>query len=73
LGRLLFFAIIAVLIFWLFKKFFRKNLDAKNISSSKGEDMVCCDYCSLHLPREEGVLRNNKFFCSEEHARLSSL
>tara|TARA_B100001123_G_C15294514_1_gene1018665 strand:+ start:27 stop:287 length:261 start_codon:yes stop_codon:yes gene_type:complete len=72
LGRLLFFAVIFVLIFWILKKLFRKDFDAKNISSSEGEDMVCCDYCNLHLPKEESVIRDNKFFCSEEHARLSS-
>jgi uncharacterized protein len=74
LSRLLFFAIIAVLILWILRKFIRKDIDGNNDSSTtESEDMVCCDYCGLHLPRSESVVKDDKFFCSEEHYRLSSL
>lgn len=74
MSRLLFFAIIIVLIFWVLRKFIRKDIENSNDSSStEGEDMACCDYCGLHLPRSESVTRNDKFYCSEEHYRLSSL
>ncbi len=74
MGRLLFFAIIAVMILWILRKFIRKDINDNNDSSStESEDMVCCDYCGLHLPRSESVIKDNKFFCSEEHDRLSSL
>lgn len=74
MSRLLFFAIIAVLIVWILRKFIRKDIDDNNDSSStESEDMVCCDYCGLHLPRSESVIKDDKFFCSEEHYRLSSL
>ena len=74
MSRLLFFAIIAVLIVWILRKFIRKDIDDNNDSSTtESEDMVCCDYCGLHLPRSESVIKNDKFFCSEEHYRLSSL
>jgi uncharacterized protein len=74
LSRLLFFAIIAVLIVWILRKFIRKDINANNDSSfTESEDMVCCDYCGLHLPRSESVVKDDKFFCSEEHYRLSSL
>jgi uncharacterized protein len=74
LGRLLFFAIIAVLILWILRKFIRKDIDDNNDSSStESEDMVCCDYCGLHLPKSESVIKDEKFFCSEDHCRLSSL
>jgi len=56
LSRLLFFAIIAVLILWLLRKFIRKDINENNDSpSTEDEDMVCCDYCDLHLPRSESV------------------
>ena len=74
MSRLLFFAIIAVLIVWILRKFIRKDINDNNDSSStESEDMVCCDYCGLHLPRSESVIKDNKFFCSEDHYRLSSL
>ena len=73
MSRLLFFAIIAVLILWILRKFIRKDIDDNSASSStKGEDMVCCDYCGVHLPRSESVIRDNKSFCNEEHYRMSS-
>jgi len=74
LSRLLFFAIIAVLVLWILNKFIRKDIDDnKDSSSTESEDMVCCDYCGLHLPKSESVIKDNRFFCSEEHYRLSSL
>ncbi|MDC0576134.1 PP0621 family protein [Nitrosomonadaceae bacterium] len=74
MSKLLFFAIIAVSILWFLRKFIQKDINKNNDSAStKGEDMVCCDYCGLHLPRSESVIKDNKFFCSEEHYRLSSV
>lgn len=74
MSRLLFFAIIAVLVLWILNKFIRKDIDDnKDSSSTESEDMVCCDYCGLHLPKSESVIKDNRFFCSEEHYRLSSL
>jgi len=56
LSRLLFFAIIAVLILWILRKFIHKDIDTNNKSSSiESEDMVCCGYCGLHFPRSESV------------------
>jgi len=56
LSKLLFFAIIAVSILWFLRKFIQKDINKNNDSpSTKGEDMVCCDYCGLHLPRSESV------------------
>jgi uncharacterized protein len=73
LSRLLFFALIAVLIFWLLTRWARKeeNQDKKP-SSIKEEDMVCCDYCGIHLPRSESISTQDKAFCSKEHQRLYS-
>ncbi|NNC71174.1 MAG: preprotein translocase subunit YajC [Flavobacteriaceae bacterium] len=74
MSRLLFFAIIAVLIFWILRKFIRKDINVNNEpSSTESEDMLCCDYCGLHLPKSEGIIKDNQFFCSEEHYRLSSI
>ena len=74
MSKLLFFAIIAVFVLWLLRKFIRKDINENNDApSAEDEDMVCCDYCDLHLPRSESVIKDNKFFCSEEHYRLSSV
>lgn len=68
MGRLLFFAIIAVLIIWMIRRFYHKDIVDKNKPPiAESEDMVCCNYCGLHLPRSESIKKANKFFCSEEH------
>jgi uncharacterized protein len=36
-----------------------------------GEDMVRCSVCGVHLPRSESFISRGKFFCSDEHRRLS--
>ena len=35
------------------------------------EDMVRCSVCGVHLPRSEGFASRGKFYCSDEHLRLS--
>ncbi len=36
----------------------------------KGEDMLRCLQCGVHLPRSEGILSQGEFYCSDEHRRL---
>ena len=36
----------------------------------KGEDMVRCDHCGLHVPQHEAIRAGGKVYCSEEHRRL---
>lgn len=38
---------------------------------AKPEDMVRCAVCGVHLPRSEGFASHGKFYCSDEHLRLS--
>jgi len=35
------------------------------------EDMVRCAVCGVHLPRSEGFASKGRFYCSDEHLRLS--
>lgn len=35
------------------------------------EDMVRCAVCGVHLPRSEGFASRGRFYCSDEHLRLS--
>lgn len=75
MGRLLFFALIAVLVFWAIRSY-RRGLKKrqeeahKEAPSIEGEDMVRCTHCGVHLPKSESILSEGKFFCSDEHRRL---
>ncbi len=72
MGRLMFFALIAVLVFWVVRKRWRgaKKLDETPPPPTAGEDMVCCAHCNVHLPKSESITSQDKFFCSDEHRRL---
>jgi uncharacterized protein len=37
-----------------------------------GERMVGCGHCGVHLPLSEAIHSHGRYFCSEEHRRLSS-
>jgi len=66
LGKLIFFAIIALLIYWIIKSRQPKDMDT-NSPSEAIEDMVRCTHCGVHLPKSECITNDNMFFCSDEH------
>jgi len=66
MGKLIFFTIIAVLIYWLIKS--RQIDESTDDATPKAiEDMVRCSYCGVHLPKSESISEESKFFCSDEH------
>ncbi len=70
MGRLIFFALLAVLVFWAIRNHLRKIKKRDEAPPAAGEDMVCCAHCNVHLPKSESITSQDKFFCSEEHRRL---
>ena len=74
LGKLLLFAVIALLVYWALKVF-RREVKRRHESQGEsppaaGEDMVRCAHCSVHLPKSESITTQGKFFCSDQHRRL---
>ena len=70
MSRILLLLIIGLLVYLVFKGFFRSRVkDARDLPaarSEKGEDMVACARCGVNLPRSETredagrlVCRNN--------------
>lgn len=75
MSRLLFFAVVIVIVYWLLKSY-RKPMSGKNASeerrenaSGQAEDMVRCVHCGVHLPKHESILAGGEHFCSEAHRR----
>ena len=75
MSRLLFLAVIIVVIYWLLKSF-RKQLplddspkesDRGEAASGQTEDMVRCVHCGVHLPKSESILAGGEFYCSKAH------
>lgn len=77
LGKLVFFLIIAALVYWLIKA--RSSEETgntheetdesteSNTSPKALEEMVRCVHCGVHLPRSESVTSQGDFFCCNEH------
>lgn len=61
--------IVIALIVYLLIQIFKRWAANKSSTSEKLEEkqMVQCEICSLHIPEDEALQRDGKFFCSQEH------
>ena len=66
MSRLLFFAVIAAVVYGLLKSY-RKQLPADEDTPVQAEDMVRCVHCGVHLPKHESILVDGKYYCGEPH------
>lgn len=68
---LLLIAAIAVLVL-LVKRILAtsRSSDDESPRIKQGADMVRCDHCGLHIPKNEAIRDGDKVYCSEEHRRL---
>jgi len=66
MGKLIFYIIIAILIYWIIKSRQPKQKQAGTPPESI-EDMVSCAHCGVHLPKSETISSHNKYFCCNEH------
>lgn len=71
MSRLLFFIVIAAVVYWLLKSY-RKQLPRDPDTSGQAEDMVRCVRCGVHLPKRESILAGGEYYCSEAHRRAHS-
>ncbi|MDH5552036.1 MAG: PP0621 family protein [Nitrosomonas sp.] len=72
MGKLLFFAIIIVLFYWMLRdKFPTKSKEEKDeetaLLTDATEELVCCEHCGVHVQEDQSVAIDGKFFCSDEH------
>jgi uncharacterized protein len=59
-----------VVVYWVFKSYKIRSRGGRSSSAARGEDMVRCAQCGVHVPRSESVLGDQAFYCSPEHRRL---
>ncbi len=78
MSRLLFFAVIIAIVYWLLRSY-RKRLPGKGAPKESdqregvpghAEDMVRCVHCGVHLPKRESIQADGKFYCGEAHRRI---
>jgi len=71
--RLLTILLVAWLVYALYKRYLKarsQNQSAKKIKNS--EKVVKCEHCKTHVPEHEAIIDKGRYYCSEEHKRISN-
>jgi uncharacterized protein len=69
LSKILLIVIGLVLVYWIVKGFHRRGGRRAPPAARRGEDMVRCERCGVHLPRSESITTRGRFYCTPEHER----
>jgi uncharacterized protein len=72
MARLLLILVIVLLAVLLWRGLQKKIKTQDNKNGPKALDMIRCDYCGLHVPKNSALLRQGRRYCSEEHMRIDN-
>ena len=67
MSRIVFFVLLALAIYIVWQLLQRKPPPSNADSSVARLPMVSCATCGLHVPREEALMQDERYFCCEEH------
>jgi uncharacterized protein len=65
--RLIVIALIIYLLVQIFKRWVANKKSNSSEKQDKLKQMVRCEVCQLHIPEEEALQRDGKFYCSQKH------
>jgi uncharacterized protein len=74
MGRILFFILLAIVVYVVLRSMQRRGDDRSRgpSGSLQPQAMVSCAKCGLHVPRHEALPLGDRYFCCEEHRRNAS-
>jgi len=65
--RIIIIALIVYLVIQIFKRW-SANKNIQTVQKNEQQKlMVKCDVCQLHIPKNEALEKNGKYFCNQEH------
>ncbi|SFV65937.1 hypothetical protein MNB_SUP05-5-585 [hydrothermal vent metagenome] len=64
--KLVLVAVVLWLVYRLFKTF--KSTDTKKNTSKINKIIACCE-CDLHIPVNQAVFSNNKYYCQQHRPK----
>lgn len=67
MGKLLFYILLALLVYQVIKK--RSRPLPPQEPRREVEDMVRCARCGVHLPRSEAIMSGGEFYCCDAHRK----
>lgn len=68
--RILLIALVAWLLLRMLKNWANKKTLSRQNDPAELETVVRCQHCGLHIPKNEALQSDNKYYCSQEHLRL---
>ncbi|HYM48304.1 MAG TPA: PP0621 family protein [Burkholderiaceae bacterium] len=72
MSRVLFFVLLALAIYLAWRLLQKKQLPRQDENANVARlPMVSCATCGLHVPRNEALTQDERYFCCEEHRRAS--
>lgn len=66
--------LIVIAVVWLLYQVVKGYLGGKQpatVSNAGSKRMVRCAYCDLHIPEDEALQHDGKYYCSREHLELN--
>jgi uncharacterized protein len=69
LAKLILLVFGLLVVYWILKSYRRRAGRGGAAAPGRGEDMVRCARCGVHLPRSESIMARGAFYCSPEHRR----
>ncbi len=70
MSRILFFVLLALAIYLVWRLLKKKQVPRSGEDSALPRlPMVSCATCGLHVPRNEALMQDERYFCCEEHRR----
>lgn len=72
MGKLLLVVVVVILVYYVVRGYARSisRQEPSGPTRVKGENMLKCAHCGVHLPESEGIQARGRFYCSEEHRQL---
>lgn len=72
--RVLLILILLVIVYWWASRALdeRRRRGKPMRRPAKGERMLACAHCGLHIPESEALEADERFYCSKQHRRLGA-
>ena len=71
MSRILFFVLLALAIYLVWRMLQKKQLPREGDPGVPRLPIVSCATCGLHIPHNEALLQDERYFCCEEHRRTA--
>lgn len=71
MSRILFFVLLALAIYLIWRLVQKKQLPRGDQTKALRLPMVSCATCGLHVPRDEALVQEERYFCCDEHRRAA--